>query len=84
MKNVLEWLEVSETLYPEKAVYIEESKEVTFHDVLCRSKKIGSALADVKGTAPIAVISGRKVETITAYLGIVDAIVSRLAQQIIG
>ena len=71
MKNVLEWLEVSETLYPEKAVYIEESKEVTFHDVLCRSKKIGSALADVKGTAPIAVISGRKVETITAYLGIV-------------
>lgn len=39
--------------------------------MLCASQKIGTALADVKGTAPIAVISGRKVETITAYLGIV-------------
>lgn len=71
MKNVLEWLEVSESAYPDKAVYIEDSKEITFHDVLCTSQKIGTALADVEGTAPIAVISGRKVETITAYLGIV-------------
>ena len=71
MKNVLEWLEVSESAYPDKAVYIEDSKEITFHDVLCASQKIGTALADVEGTAPIAVISGRKVETITAYLGIV-------------
>ena len=30
MKNVLEWLEVSESVYPEKVVYIEDSKEITF------------------------------------------------------
>ena len=71
MKNVLEWLEASESVFPDKAVYIEDSKEITFHDVLRASQKIGTALADVNGTAPIAVISGRKVETITAYLGIV-------------
>ena len=71
MKNVLEWLETSESVFPDKAVYMEDSKEITFHDVLCASQKIGTALADVNGTAPIAVISGRKVETITAYLGIV-------------
>ncbi len=71
MKNVLEWLEASESLFPDKAVYIEEAKEITFHEVLCASRKIGTALADVEGRAPIAVISGRKVETITAYLGIV-------------
>ena len=39
--------------------------------ILCASQKVGTVLADVEGTAPIAVISGRKVETITAYLGIV-------------
>ena len=71
MKNVLEWLEVSESAHPDKVVYIEDSKEITFHNVLCASQKIGTVLADVERTAPIAVISGRKVETITAYLGIV-------------
>ena len=71
MKNVLEWLEASESLYPDKAVYIEAFKSFTFHDVLNASRNIGTVLADVKGSAPIAVISGRKVETITAYLGIV-------------
>lgn len=71
MKNVLEWLEASESVFPDKAVYMEDSKEITFHDVLCTSQKIGTVLADVNGAAPIAVISGRKVETITAYLGIV-------------
>lgn len=71
MKNVLEWLEASESANPNKAVYIEDSKEITFHDVLYASQKIGTALADVESMAPIAVISGRKVETITAYLGIV-------------
>ena len=50
-----------------KAFFIENSKEITFHDVLCASQKVGTVLADVEGTAPIAVISGRKVETITAY-----------------
>ena len=45
MKNVLEWLEVSESAYPDKAVYIEDSKEITFHDVLCTSQKIGTALS---------------------------------------
>lgn len=71
MKNVLEWLEESESAHPDKVVYIEDSKEITFHDILCASQKIGTVLADVEGSAPIAVISGRKVETITAYLGIV-------------
>lgn len=71
MKNVLEWLEASAFSYSSKVVYIENSKEVTFQDVLCTSRKIGTVLADVQGTAPIAVISGRKVETIMAYLGVV-------------
>lgn len=71
MKNVLEWLEASELLYPNKTVYIENTQSVTFHDVLSASQKIGSALADVKETAPVVVISGRKIETIAAYLGVV-------------
>lgn len=71
MKNVLEWLENSESIYREKPIYIENSKELTFQEVLCTSKRIGTALSNIKETAPIAVISGRKIETITAYLGIV-------------
>ncbi len=45
MKNVLEWLEVSESAYPDKAVYIEDSKEITFHDVfyVCKSEDWNSS-----------------------------------------
>lgn len=71
MKNVLEWLEASASLYPKETVYAEEARKMTFQELLDLSKRIGTALSCVSGTAPIAVISGRTIDTITAYLGIV-------------
>lgn len=71
MKNVLEWLESSAALYPEKVVYSEDAREMKFREVLNFSRRIGTVLSAVTGTAPIAVISGRTIDTIAAYLGIV-------------
>ena len=47
------------------------NEKITFGQVIRNSRKIGTVLSNVKGTAPIAIISGRNVATIYAYLGIV-------------
>ena len=71
INNVLEWLEAAALQYPEKEAYLEREKSLSFAAVLQLSKRIGSALLAVEGKAPIAVISGRSVETIPAYFGCV-------------
>lgn len=71
IKNVLEWLEATVEVCPKKPVYLEKENSLSFAEVERMAKSIGSALLSVKETAPVAVISGRNIETIPAYLGIV-------------
>lgn len=71
IKNVLEWLENTAAKYPENKAYIDVEKSVSFEEVINTAKSIGTALSKFKTNTPIAIISGRKVETISAYLGIV-------------
>lgn len=71
MKNVLEWLEKTASLYPDKKAYSDVDTFMTFSDVINEAKSVGTALADLKTRTPVAIISGRKAETVSAYLGIV-------------
>ena len=68
-KNVLEWLECRKD--SEKTAYRDGNGSLSFAQVYDRARRIGSALKDVKGAAPIAIISGRQIATICGYLGIV-------------
>lgn len=71
IKNVLEWLERTATEVPEKEAYLDSNKRITFLQVEKSAKQIGSALLSLEENSPIAIISGRKIDTISAYLGIV-------------
>ncbi len=71
-KNVLEWLERSGRLMPDKVVYEDENESVTFRQTMEEARRIGSRLAEkVADPAPIAVMMGRNVHTIISYLGVV-------------
>lgn len=72
IKNVLEWLEETAARCPEKTAFFDTRQEITFEEVLFTARAIGSALAGMKlSDAPVAVITGRKVETPAAFLGVV-------------
>lgn len=66
--TVLDWLELRDSDQP---VYKDEEHSVSFHEVREKAQAVGSSLKQVKGTQPIAVLSGRHVYTIIAYLGVV-------------
>ena len=71
-KNVLEWLERAADKYPDRVVYEDTEESITFRELLLEAERTGSALA-VRGLSerPVAVMMGRGVHTIAAYLGIV-------------
>lgn len=71
MKNVLEWLEKSADIFPDKIAYQDIKNQISFKEVLNISKKIASALLEIADKTPIAVISGRELQTINAYLGVI-------------
>ena len=71
-KNVLEWLEDSKELYPDKTAYKDAADELTFEEVYRAARLIGSGiLAKEVSEAPVAVMMGRSVYTIVSYLGVV-------------
>lgn len=71
MKNILEMLEKSAYSYPEKYVFRDAEKSITYSDFLKKAKKIGCALAaaDVY-KSPVAIIISRSVECLTAMFGV--------------
>lgn len=44
-KSILEWLENSAEMYPDAVAFHDPDHEVTYHDLLCTAKRIGSVLA---------------------------------------
>lgn len=71
-KNVLEWLETTVESMADKVAYTEENGDsYTFSQVIDKAMRIGCALKGVSDNTPIAVVSGRHIHTITAFLGVV-------------
>lgn len=71
-KNVLEWLDQTVENNPKKVAYESEVMSITFEELQLQSKRIGSVISQLKlGKSPIAVVLGREVTTISAFLGVV-------------
>ncbi|MBO5550582.1 MAG: amino acid adenylation domain-containing protein [Lachnospiraceae bacterium] len=71
-KNVLEWLEEAADKNPDRIVYEDSEESMTFGELFDEARRIGSALIrENLSDKPVAVMMGRGVHTIAAYLGIV-------------
>ena len=73
MENtVLTWLEEAAEKYPDKTVYMDQNKTLTFSEVLIKAKAVGSYLIKQNiNEKPVAVMLQRDVDTIAAFLGVV-------------
>ncbi|HHT96808.1 MAG TPA: amino acid adenylation domain-containing protein [Clostridiales bacterium] len=70
-KNILEYLENSVTLYPDKVAYTDEITKLNFKDVYMRARSIASFISTDLYKEPIVVFMGKSPETITAFYGVV-------------
>ena len=74
MKNILEMLEHSAERSPEKTVFADENKSVTYSEFLKTVQSIGSKItAAGVYKAPVAVIAERSVENLAAMFGVLYA-----------
>lgn len=74
MTNILEYLERSAQLYPEKPALVDEQQSITFAQALENSRRVGSSLAlSLAKGQPVAVYMKKSVENLCAFWGIVYA-----------
>ncbi len=74
MMNILEYLERSAQLYPEKPALVDERQSITFAQALENSRRVGSSLAlSIAQGQPVAVYMEKSVENLCAFWGIVYA-----------
>ena len=74
MTNILEYLERSAQLYPEKPALVDERQSITFAQALENSRRVGSSLAlSLAKGQPVAVYMEKSVENLCAFWGIVYA-----------
>ncbi|WP_270525419.1 amino acid adenylation domain-containing protein [Longibaculum muris] len=72
MKNILEYLEKSAQQYFTKVAFTDENHEMTYGSCVECSKKIGTALLELKAKRkPIAVLMDKNVESLTGFFGVV-------------
>lgn len=72
MNNVLEYLERSADLYPDKKAAIDEKDSCTYHELRMRAKEIGSFLhARIAVRQPVVVFMEKSVKALQAFMGIV-------------
>lgn len=72
--NVLEYLESSEKRVPEKVVFAEENKSITYSELIECSKRIGSRILKDTNNAsgkPIVVFVDRNIESLVSFMGVV-------------
>ena len=71
--NVLEYLEASAVNFPNKVVFWDQEKNISYHEVLIYSKKIGTYINDkyMVRNKPIGVVIGRNIESLIMFLGVV-------------
>lgn len=71
--NVLEYLEVSEKRIPDKIVFAEENKNITYSGLVDNAKRIGTNILDKTNNAqkkPIVVFVDRNIESLVSFMGI--------------
>ena len=74
MTNILEYLERSAQLFPEKPALVDERQSITFTQALEDSRRVGSSLAlSLAKGQPVAVYMEKSVENLCAFWGIVYA-----------
>ena len=74
MKNVLEYLEHSASLCPEKIAAEDQEKSCSYRELLSNARQIGSFLADFEPPgSPVVVFMDKSVEALTAFMGIIYA-----------
>lgn len=74
MKNVLEYLERSARLCPDKTAFADLTQEITYAQLVARAKEIGSVLAKEHAPrTPIAIYMEKSVDTIALLFGIAYA-----------
>lgn len=73
MRSVLEFLDRSEERTPDKVVFSDTDRSVTYRELKAVSRRIGSALAAKLNAvnSPVAVLIDRNVESLCAFMGIV-------------
>ncbi|OUN96087.1 D-alanine--poly(phosphoribitol) ligase [Pseudoflavonifractor sp. An44] len=74
MTNILEYLERSAQLFPEKPALVDERQSITFAQALEDSRRVGSSLAlSLAKGQPVAVYMEKSVKNLCAFWGIVYA-----------
>lgn len=70
--SVLDWLEETVSVYPEKIAFESLEKGVTFRELELQAKRIGSKICELNvNNTPIAVMLDKEVTTISTFLGVV-------------
>ena len=73
-KNVIEYLERSAEIYPEKIAFADLEHSYTYSELLSKSQRIGSFLAErIEPGQAVPVYMEKGVEAIAAFMGIVYA-----------
>lgn len=74
-RNVLEYLEITATKFPNKIAIEDETTTITFNQLLVNAKSIASCLieAGVRKNQPIAVYLPKSIKAIESFLGILYA-----------
>lgn len=72
MKNVLEFLERSAELTPDKTAFTDEAAGLSYAQAVSAAKAIGTALCELKtGNRPVAVFLDKSVQSLSAFFGVV-------------
>ena len=71
MKNILELLERSASLYPQKTAFVDECDKVDYKQLVMSAKSIASRITKNRKTnAPIAIFINKSIKCITAMLAV--------------
>lgn len=71
MKNVLEMLEASECLYPNKTVFSDSERSYTYSEFAETARRIGGKLLHEHGGSPVAVLMQRGADCLAAMFGVI-------------
>lgn len=71
IKNIVDYLEITEAKYPDKLAYVDETRRVTFRELKREALKVATGLVDkVQIGAPVLVYMEKSIECIEAFLGV--------------
>ena len=75
MTNAAEYLERTAARVPDKVAFSDASGSLTFGQLLTRARALGTVLAGLPGckNAPVAVLTGRTVQSVAALQGVLQS-----------